>query len=342
MNKKSQRPLKWFLLLVLPVSLALFLREQRSWLPQVIGQLGSAASLWISPDGKRLAVHNTGGSRFPATVIIDAQTGAIKQKISSEWLAQGFSFSPNSQQFVIEDIVKNSKRGFSRRLNFYDLQTSKLQRHIVLPHSDLRHNPKLVWSVVNNRIFVLSRIAYVFSGETGQLLRSFSLSKKNFKALELSPDGSAIAGIEIQGEDANGMEKTAIYLWSTADGKLLRKMQQSVGRSTGIAFSKEGKLIATDLNLNRVSFNAKPHIQIWDARTGRNAGILKSSGSSQTGFYEKVRFSPTENLLSAAISPDSIFLYDVDTQKCSVLSQEIILDTWPIFVFRLMGNLFSR
>lgn len=319
MNSKWNRRLKWLLWLALPIGLGvwlLVLREQRSWLPQVICKTGAAANLWVSPDGNWLATHDTGGSRFPKTLVLDTRTGAVQHKFSHEMLGGMFAFSPDSKQFVIEDIVKGKTRRFQRRLNFYDTQTGKVLRRTLLPNLNSRQLSKLVWSMRSHQIFALGDPCFIVDSRSGKITRILSLTKNMIKDFELSPDGAVIAGVEVQGKDRNDMERTTIRLWNAENGKLLRTLQQKVGRSDGIAFSTTGNLIAADLNLNRISFNANPHIQIWNARTGQKLSVLRSSGSSQTGFYGgKICFSPTANLLSAPVSPDSVVLYNADTKK---------------------------
>jgi RNA polymerase sigma factor (sigma-70 family) len=105
-------------------------------------------------------------------------------------------------------------------------------------------------------------------------------------ALAYSPDGKRIVTAGVG---------RALVLWDAATGKELRVFP-SLGQPRGVAFSPDGKLIATPQRSG----------QLWDVATGKMVRELKNVGSG----FESLAFAPDGKTLATANSDGSLHLWD--------------------------------
>ncbi|HLY27045.1 MAG TPA: WD40 repeat domain-containing protein [Aggregatilineales bacterium] len=127
-------------------------------------------------------------------------------------------------------------------------------------------------------------------------------------SLAFSPDGKTLA---------MGSADDLVRLWDVTSGTALHEMHQSrdanalqdlVGSISSVAFSPDGKTLATTLCEDIVDTDCRQgDVQIWDVVTGKMIG---ESLSGHTDWVASVTFSPDGKLLASGSWDSTIRLWD--------------------------------
>jgi WD40 repeat protein len=113
-------------------------------------------------------------------------------------------------------------------------------------------------------------------------------------AVQFSPDGTLLA-------DVGGKAASTIRLWEPSGGGKLRELAGHGDRVYGIAFSPDGKVLA--------SGSADRTARLWDVETGRELRRLGGHGD----LVGSVAFSPDGRVLATASRDGSLRLWDPAT-----------------------------
>ncbi|HVX61529.1 MAG TPA: c-type cytochrome domain-containing protein [Pirellulales bacterium] len=116
-------------------------------------------------------------------------------------------------------------------------------------------------------------------------------------ALAFRPDGQELA--------VGGYHE--ISIWNPADGALLRRIGNVDQRTYGLAYNKEGTLLAAASGTPGVS----GEVQLFDPSTG---AVVKDLGAMSDVAFD-VAFNPAGNKLAACSADRSIRIYDVASGK---------------------------
>jgi RNA polymerase sigma factor (sigma-70 family) len=163
----------------------------------------------------------------------------------------------------------------------------------------------------------------------GQELRRMQgiAAELNGRPIAISPEGQFVAGGK-EKEFVAGKQKeaTIFYLWDATTGKLLRRFMGHTGEVSALAFSPDGKLVA--------SCSADRTARIWDTATGKElrrfadlenkvrcvafspeGKTLAASGSVILLWdaYGELAFSPDGKLLACGCSDGVVRLWDPAT-----------------------------
>jgi WD40 repeat protein len=153
--------------------------------------------------------------------------------------------------------------------------------------------------------------------KTGKLLRTLAGNSHEVDALAISPDGKTLAsGGRFGGPSlapapgyvapkdipcrasANGCEE--IKLWDLDTGKLRKTIRGDSGGVKSLAFSPDGKMLAT----------SSKKIKLWDLDTGKLLRSLNEESNARS-----IAFSPDGKTLATGDYNGTILLWDLKTKN---------------------------
>jgi RNA polymerase sigma factor (sigma-70 family) len=218
---------------------------------------GNVSQAAFSADGKLLAL---GG--FDGTVHI---WDALNAKEMKEWKAgnQGFAslaLTPNGKTLAV--------RGFDQSIRLFDVATGNELRQVVA--APPAANPGGGFAIV------------AYTGNAGST-----------QTLTFSPDGTLLAGLAVDAPAGavNAVPRapttSSLRLWDVATGKVMRKFEAPKTAVLALAFSPDGRTIATA--------NADNTISLWEAASGKErskitvkvAALPKPAEDAQTAELRK-------------------------------------------------------
>jgi WD40 repeat protein len=188
---------------------------------------GWVDALAISPDGRTLAVH----SRKTLTLWdLPARRERTRLAIRSLRWSTGVAFTPDGLSLMTFDggavvVLRDPRDGRTRKTVIPDEKS--------LTAVALRPDGKaLAVSYLKDdhcEVHVQG-----LNGEAGSV--GLGTSQAILKVLRYAPTGRFLAGIDLQGN---------LYLWDVVQGKLIHRFRAHAGEGSAVAFSPDGKLLAT-------------------------------------------------------------------------------------------------
>ncbi|MBN2089403.1 AAA family ATPase [candidate division KSB1 bacterium] len=201
-------------------------------------------------------------------------TEALKQEI--DLTREAIDASSLKNLFSIEMAQKClSQRWFSPFLNFHTGEITSIA---------LSPDEKIIASASYNEISL-------WDISSGHKIRD--IDEWGVNSIKFSPDGKLLAS-------ASDYEVT---IWNVFSGKQIRSFKEHLLETFDVAFSSDGKLIA--------SASADSTIQIWEVSSGKKIGTLLG----HTGDVLSLAFNPCKKILVSASSDSTICLWDLLTLK---------------------------
>ena len=145
-----------------------------------------------------------------------------------------------------------------------------------------------------------------FGGETPQPIVTDIKSDSGFDystVMALSPNATLLATAMWEADESH-----RIRVWDANTGNFLFVLEGHTGRIQTLAFSPDGKTLA--------SGDARQRIRLWNMDTGNLSVTLKVP----TGSFHALAFSPNGKLLASGRSDGSIQLWNASTEKQGKLS----------------------
>ena len=138
---------------------------------------------------------------------------------------------------------------------------------------------------------------------TGQAKARFQEEKA--AAAALSPDGTTLVTFRpYAGRAASPAASKTVELWNTATGRLRTTFQVHDLSVVAVAFSPDGKILATGGQINEVA--------LWDATTGKER-LSFDQGESGYSAVVSLRFSPDGKSLASGNDRGTVRIWDVAT-----------------------------
>lgn len=251
------------------------------------GHTGIVNSVAFSPDGELLATGGQDGLR-----LWDKRTGQLVHHFADAgWVAYGTAFSSNGRRLLsgnldgtatLWDVAGGrAERQFSHPFGFqvYDAEISPDGRSILtagVVANSLEGSGMFVWGI-----------------QTGDKKLQIDTGGTPINQATFSPDGQYIVG-------GIGNEPLA-RMWDAKTGNLVREFKGHSGWVAGVAFSADGKYLATASNDNTA--------RLWDVQTGQE--LRQFTGHIEAVFA--VAFSPDGKTLLTASLDGTARLWDVQT-----------------------------
>lgn len=253
----------------------------------------------ISPDGKLAAMVAEDAQGEMTAVLIDAGTGAVKQRFGGRDQRNGVIASTGSDDesdFVTAvafspDGGKLAVGRFNGTAEIWDIATMK--RIKSLPAS--RKDADQIWSIAfttdGSKVVAGSRDsgAFLWDARTGRLLQTFLYEglagHVHVASVAVSHDGSTVIGGLSQHAISSGDTgpEHGIKVWNAATGKLRFTLRGQSGGIGGLTFSADDRWIIS------ASFDGT--INYWSSETGRRAlTFMMAKGGrwfavTESGFF---------------------------------------------------------
>jgi len=248
-------------------------------------RLGRAHSVAWSPDSRRLAA-----TMGPTVFLWDAVSGKLLRRLQgdSKFLQQ-VAFAPDGNVLAFGD---------DHAVELWDLATGKKLRNL---EGGLDWGAGSLTFAPDGKTLVGPCTARLSKNSSRSSLRQWDTDGKKFRDLTLgtfncvafSPDGSLLAA-------ANGLD---IHICDPVSGKELRKWPGHVAHVWTLAFSRDGKILA--------SGGVDHRIRLWDAATGKE--LRPTPG--HLGAVNAVAFSPNGKVVASAGLDATIRFWDRHTGR---------------------------
>lgn len=253
-------------------------------------------TLVFSPDGKLLASSEDG----PWVALWDVSTGKrLRRFAGAKFSMRPVAFFADSKRLLTveqygsewQGVVQVWNAATGEELLKYNLSPRN-------PEARLSPDGKLLVGFGESGI-------RLYDPATGKELRVLEESRAQVVDVSavsaISPDGRFVAG-QLINATRNGLESIA-WLWETATGKKVRRIGEPQSQFVGIAFSGNGRFLATG------SYGGPIHL--WDAATGQE--IRRFLG--HIDWVYKLAFTRDSKLLVSASAKSPIRVWDVATGR---------------------------
>ncbi len=254
--------------------------------------------LSFSPDGRTLAT--TGSDTIKLWNVADGKL--LNTVADGEERVYGLAYFPDGQSFATGNEVGNVHiRDATDGGSIHTFKTSGLGVRSISFAPDGRH---IVSAGRDRRV-------RVWDVRRGKLVHDMEGHGNPVNAVAYSPNGQLIASGSgdsmMRGSNVIDVDDSSVKLWNAQSGELVRKLEGHVGGVLSLAFSSDGKMLA--------SGGQQETVILWDVETGRKLHTLTPEGVPYRSLIQRVWFSVDGKTIYGANFIKETYAWDVATGR---------------------------
>jgi Tol biopolymer transport system component len=222
-------------------------------------------SIAFTPDGKTLIGCGDDG----VVHLWNAQTGTLDRSIAGPEgvsVMSSSAISPDGKNLaVVYYKIQDQGRRSTSELRLLEFETGKIQ----WSHKGASC---VAFAPDGKTLAVADGTVHLLNATTGTPMKDLRIEDRVALQVAFSPDGKSLAGggghyVKVAGGTKHISEA---YLWDVQTGKLLHKLTDLRPWLRSVAFSPDGKILATGTSGPIVAGRRlSSEIRLWDVRTGR-------------------------------------------------------------------------
>jgi RNA polymerase sigma factor (sigma-70 family) len=278
------------------------------------------AQIEVTADGKRLVTRGQDGDAH----VWDARTDEYVRRVAASW-QRGLALSRDGRFLVwpvddekvqYKDPEQPNATITGSRLRLLDLTTGTFVERF---GGGFEGNPyELSFSPDGKALTTVDHrngAVRVWDVDTGKVARSFRVSGKGQQyhvwRSRSSPDGKVLAAAYHPDRNTRFFGRHAVKLWDTATGAELHDLPGHWGYVEGMAFSADGKYLATagealaEFAQKQLQVPAD-QVFVWEVATGKAVARLPGGGTGAA-------FAPDGKALAVALPDGTIRLWETAT-----------------------------
>lgn len=197
-------------------------------------------SVAFSPDGRVLAAALIGTSHDQAVRVwlCDPATGEEIRTITGTNPVSGLAFSPDGRLLATTNG--------SRKTQLWDLATGECIRTLKSNNVNIVEFRGVAFSPDGHLLATGSgKAVRLWNPLTGEDLRTFTGHTCPVSAVAFSPDGHLLASTSGSYAEIRHGDVGMVRLWNPATGEQIQTLAGHTGRVNGVAFSPDGRMLAT-------------------------------------------------------------------------------------------------
>ncbi|MHC4645217.1 MAG: WD40 repeat domain-containing protein [Planctomycetota bacterium] len=240
----------------------------------------------------------------------NAATAAQKDVVRAYYRS---AISPDGQILV--------SPGNNNTVRVFDLQAGQ-HLHTFTGHSALVEYLAFTADGITLASLDKNGLLFVWRATSGDLISMIDASA-DIRAITFSPDGKTLAAGRAAKKPSQPQEEIPagedfdIYLWDAATGKELAKLGSAADPVSDLAFSPDGKSLASAHGLLEetqpapTSVDAGYTVRLWDIKSGDELASLKG----HTATVSSVAFNKSGTILASGSMDGTVCLWDVANAK---------------------------
>jgi RNA polymerase sigma factor (sigma-70 family) len=253
----------------------------------------SDAGLIFSPDGKTLIAGARTKDNAGLIILWDVATGKERKRWQIPTTVSSLALTPDGK--ILATGTSNEKKGAD--IILWDMETGKQTRC-------LEGHRRMVVSLAFSPEGKTLASAAPFPEFTVRLWDV--ASGKEVHRISAPASSFGVAYIEGGTLISWGAANT-VHFWDPKTGKQMRRFEGHEASVYDLAFSPDGKWLAT-------SVGSESLVGIWDTASGKEVARLREQGEERPNVTA-VAFSPDGKLLAAGSADGSVRLWQPDTRK---------------------------